>query len=248
VEEIEMKNTPQFTLYMSLTVLLICLGILVSLQFKSMDTKERALYVQRPENLIAMIRDLTEKRQKLSLEMNDLSLQLDSRQDQDQDEQALYQSLSTELNKLDIVNGSKPVYGPGIEISFQPYMPIFYGDICKVVNELWAAGAEAIAINDYRITADAYIFYQKENDTIHITVNNQAVPYPLVIYAIGAANNLEKGLTLPGGIIDNLAYFKTYPHIEKKDDINIPAVHSAPYSYFMKEYIPPSEPAATPAP
>jgi uncharacterized protein YlxW (UPF0749 family) len=243
-----MKHSAQFTLSLSLTALLICLGIILSLQFKSMDTKERSLYVQRPENLIAMIRDLTDKRQKLALEMNDLALQLDTRQDHAQDEQTLYQSLTTELNKLDIVNGSKPVQGPGIEISFQPYMPIFYGDIGKVVNELWAAGAEAVAINDYRITADTCIFYQKENDTIHITIDNQTVPYPLVIYAIGNANNLEKGLTLPGGIIDNLAYFKTYPHIEKKDGITIAAVHSAPYSYFMKEYVPPSEPASTPGP
>jgi uncharacterized protein YlxW (UPF0749 family) len=211
-----------------------------------MDTKERALYVQRPENLIAMIRDLTDKRQKLNLEVNDLSSQLSARLDNTQDVQALFQSLSAELNKLDIVNGSKPARGPGLEISFQSLSSVFYGDITRVVNELWAAGAEAVAINDQRITADAYIFYEKENDAVHITVNNTRIHYPLIIYAIGSANNLEKGLTLPGGIIDNLAYSKIYPYLEKKEDIEIPAVQSIPDFYFMKEYIPPVSP--TPAP
>jgi uncharacterized protein YlxW (UPF0749 family) len=242
MEESFMKQSQGFTLCLSLTAVLICLGIILSVQFKSMDTKERSLYVQRPENLIAMIRDLTDKRQKLTLEVQDLSLQLDTRQDDTQDEQALFQSLSAELNKLDIVNGSKSVRGPGLEISFQPYMPVFYGDISRVINELWAAGAEAVAVNDQRITTDAYIFYEKENDAVHITVNNTRMSYPIIIYALGNANNLEKGLTLPGGIVDNLAYFKTYPYLEKREDIEIPAVDSIPYFYFMKEYIPPVAP------
>jgi uncharacterized protein YlxW (UPF0749 family) len=246
MEEPLMKQNQGFTLCVSLTAVLACLGVLLSVQFKSMDTKERALYVQRPENLIAMIRDLTDKRQKLDLEVNDLSSQLNTRRDNTQDEQALFQSLSAELNKLDIVNGSKPVRGPGLEITFQPHMPVFYGDITRVINELWAAGAEAIAVGDHRITADAYIFYEKENDAVHITVNNTRVPYPLIIYAIGNANNLEKGLTLPGGIIDNLAYSRTYPLLEQKEDMEIPAVGSAPYFYFMKEYTPPAAPTAAP--
>lgn len=242
-----MKRSQGFTLCLSLTAVLICLGVLLSVQFKSMDTKERSLYVQRPENLIAMIRDLTDKRQKLNLEVNDLSRQLITHQDDTQDDQALFQSLSAELNKLDIVNGAKPVRGPGLEITFQPYASLFYGDISKVVNELWAAGAEAIAIDGQRITADAYIFYEKENDAVHITVNNTRIPYPLVISAIGNANNLEKGLTLPGGIIDNLAYFRIYPRLEKKEDLEIPAVSAAPYFYFMKEYVPPAtDPTPTP--
>ena len=61
-----------------------------------------------------------------------------------------------------------------------------------------------------------------------ITLNHQPLTFPIYITAIGDPNTLEKGLTLPGGIIDNLALFRAFPYLEKSEEIIIPAVENPP--------------------
>ena len=60
--------------------------------------------------------------------------------------------MEEELNKLNIVTGATNLKGPGLEVVIERYMPILYIDIINIINELWAAGAEAVAINEHRVT------------------------------------------------------------------------------------------------
>jgi uncharacterized protein YlxW (UPF0749 family) len=78
-----------------------------------------------------------------------------------------------------------------------------------------------------------------------ITVNNYRVDFPILIKAIGDSNNLEKGLTLPGGIIDRLALYRAYPELLKTDSLTLPAIENLPVNIFMTEY---KAPVPTPAP
>lgn len=80
---------------------------------------------------------------------------------------------------------------------------------------------------------------------MRITVNNNKVEFPIVIKAVGNPNNLEKGLTIPGGIIDNLALFKAYPYIQKANIVEIPAGKNNSTFYFLSEY---KAPDKSPAP
>ena len=216
---------------------MVFMGILLSVQYKAQNTAERELYLQRPENLIAMVKNLTEKRQKLGLEMADLSDQLYDRRNAYEDQTLVSKSLEQELAKLEIVNGSRPVHGSGLEVTFLSTSLVQYSELVSLVNELWASGAEAIAINDIRVNTNTYFFYQQSNGGIEITINNQPVTWPLKILAIGDSNNLERGLTLPGGFIDMMAYNKIYPTLQQKENLQLPAIKSPPYFYFLKEYV-----------
>lgn len=225
-----------------ITLVFLMIGILFSLQFQAQSRVSSDLTMQRTENLIAMVRGLSEKRQKLAIEIVDLNSKLRTQMQSNQDEKVLVESLETELEKLEIVTGTIPVKGPGLSIYIDKHMPILYVDIIHIINELWAAGAEAIAVNDHRITGHTSIFYAENEHSMAITVNDYQLEYPIIIKAIGDENNLEKGLTIPGGIMDNLALYKAYPIISKVESHVIPALKSPQTFYFLSEYKPPEEP------
>lgn len=240
-----MTTKPKWVLAFSCALAI--LGLLFSVQFKAQNSEERELYQQRQENLIVMVKNLTERRQRLSLEMAELSAQLYDRRNSLEDENLVLQSLELEMSRLEYINGSVEVEGQGIEVSFPATSFVQYTDIISLVNELWAAGAEAIAVSGVRLNANSYIFYMDTAGGTEICVNNIPVTWPLKIQAIGDANNLEKGLTLPGGFMDLMLYNRIYPTLRRKETIALPAVKSPPSYYYLKEYAPPPEGEAEPA-
>jgi len=83
-------NKPRW--YLPITIVFLFLGIMLSLQFQAQTRYANDLTLQKTENLIAMVRGLSEKRQKLALEIIDLSNQLRSQLESSQDEQKLLES------------------------------------------------------------------------------------------------------------------------------------------------------------
>lgn len=227
-----------------ITFVFIIMGILLSLQFQAQNRISSELSMQRTENLIAMVRDLSEKRQKLAIEIVDLNSNLRTQMQSDQDERDLFNSISEELKKVQTVTGDTVLEGPGLNIYIDQTMPILYVDIIHIVNELWAAGAEAISINDYRVTQNTSVFYAEQEHSMSITVDNKILTYPILINAIGDPNSLEKGLTIPGGIMDNLSLYKAYPVLSKVESLTVSAkVEIDSQFYFLSEYKPQEKPA-----
>ena len=227
-----------------LTIVFLFIGILISLQFQSQSLLSSDLSVQRTETLIAMVRDLSGKRQQLAAEVLDLNSRLNVQRQNSEDEKVLYDSLSKELVKLQKLTGQIPLEGPGISITIEKIMPILYIDIIQFINELWSSGAEAISVNQFRITQNSSVFYTESENVMSVTVNNIVLSYPITIKAIGSTNNLEKALTIPGGIMDKLALYGAYPAIALHETLTVPAVNSVPDYYFLREYKPPEVPAA----
>ena len=225
-----LKNMLAF--FMALAVL----GVLFSVQFQAQQSPERELYQQRQETLIVMVKNLTEKRQRLGQEMSDLASQLYDRRNALEDETLTIKSLEQQLARLEIANGTRPVSGQGLEILFQVTSSVLYTDLIILVNELYAAGAEAVAIGNYRLNGNSYIFYADTPDGRVLTVNNNPIALPLQIHAIGDASNLEKGLTLPGGFMDMMMYNRIFPTLRRKENLELPAVQSPPLYYYLNIY------------
>ena len=114
--------------------------------------------------------------------------------------------------------GLTPVQGPGVVVTlndskkplpsklpsgFAPPNLIHDTDINQVVNELKAAGAEAISVNDQRLVATSAV--RTAGPTIFVNSTAQAPPY--VIKAIGDSKTLAGALNLRGGIASQ---FKTF--------------------------------------
>jgi uncharacterized protein YlxW (UPF0749 family) len=223
--------------FMPITIVFLCMGIFLSVQYKAQTRVASDLTMQRQENLIAMIRSLSEKRNNLNLELADLSKQLNSQTNSSKDYGKLVASINEETEKLKNLSGALAVSGPGLSITISKNMPVLHVDLVGIINGLNDAGAEAISINDIRITSRTALYSADEDQTMFLTINGKKLNYPIIIRAIGNSNNLEKGLTMPGGAVDILSLFAV-PELKKSDSIFIPALAEQPAFFFLSEYKP----------
>jgi uncharacterized protein YlxW (UPF0749 family) len=143
-------------------------------------------------------------------------------------------SLNRELQEVKFLLGLTPARGPGVIVTLDDNKSKRVGDIDSdlyivhdfdlrnVVNELWAAGAEAISINDHRIVARTAIRCVGPNAMI----NGEPTAAPFVIKAIGNPADLEGALNIPNGVVD-LMRVGIKVKIERGQFIEVPAFTGA---------------------
>ena len=73
-------------------------------------------------------------------------------------------------------------------------------DILRVVNELYAAGVEAVSINNLRLVGTSSIRCVGPT----VLIDGVRIAAPIKIRGIGDTETIMGGLTMPGGIIDEL--------------------------------------------
>lgn len=134
-----------------------------------------------------------------------------------------------ELKENNMLLGLTEVKGEGIiiilddnrnvesdEINLSQYL-VHEQDLLHVVNELFNAGAEAVSINEHRVTNTTAI----RCDGNIIRVNGQIITVPITIKAI-CSKAIYNTLIRPGGYIQAMADEGVPPKIERSDEIVIP--------------------------
>lgn len=214
-----MKRLKNWQVPVFITFLL--LGLLLTVQFRTQQSYLSDLSQQKTEDLVTMLNKLYEKKNSLEREIFTLDEQQRSFSADVFAGEALTRDLRQELLRQQMALGLVPVKGPGITVTFEATPPIVYLDIIDVINELWASQAEAIAINDIRVTTWTKIYWNKQN--LALTVDGQIVPFPCTIKAIGNPEQLESGLRLLGGVLDDLAIYDIHPVVRKAEMLELPA-------------------------
>lgn len=140
--------------------------------------------------------------------------------------------MTEELNYYKMAGGFTDVTGEGITIQFNlpdaenlVNLNDFFQELVLLVNELHAAGAEAISIKDERIIANSEI--RIANNAIMINGKSQLPPY--VIKAIGDKDTLEGALTMRFGFVENARNNGYFIEIRKSDDITILKYPTKPF-------------------
>jgi uncharacterized protein YlxW (UPF0749 family) len=105
------------------------------------------------------------------------------------------QEVENQLRRLQVRSGFVAVRGPGVRIIVDnppnAEEVLRDDDLHLLVNGLWDAGAEAIAINGQRLTAVSAI----RNSGVPILVNGVGVAPPYSVLAIGDSGSLQANLT-----------------------------------------------------
>ncbi|MBR8658121.1 DUF881 domain-containing protein [Brevibacillus sp. NL20B1] len=230
----------KFQLY--LTIVTFCTGFLIatSIETTKLLRTERMNDQQFQQETQLNERILAEKEQNRQLEDQLLDLQrqvgkVEEAMAQRKSEAAAILSeleaaaILSELEAARMMAGVVPVEGPGVVVTMQDSQNaassadvtnyiVHEQDVRLVVNELRAAGAEAISINGQRLVSNSSI--RCVGPTIIVNGIKSAAPF--VITAIGDPNTLESALNLPGGVLSTLRDFVQI-EVAKKDKVVLPA-------------------------
>ena len=154
----------------------------------------------------------------------------------------LAEAMQKELDKARMLAGLLPGTGPGVVITMDdsnfpkqsgedPNLFLIHDeDILKVVNELFAAGAEAVSVNGQRIIANTEIRCVGPT----IIINSVRMAPPFIIQAIGDPETLETSLKMRGGIVESLKVFGIQVNIQKQSQIDMPAyIGPIQFKYFQ---------------
>ena len=142
--------------------------------------------------------------------------------------------LEEEVKEAEKKLGYTDVKGEGIIVTISDgEKNIEYYDILDLINELNAAGAEAISVNDERIVSTTDI---KQVELRIILVNTRKISGPYTIKAIGDKKDMEAALVIKGGYVDRLKIVDGKGiEIKQEDNIVVPAYTKDQKVEYMKE-------------
>ena len=158
------------------------------------------------------------------LEQAELQLEKERQRSTSSDSSSLKKQ--EELKKINAYLGLSKVEGQGLIITLKDNVTSKIGtaddvvhdsDLREIVNELKNAGAEAISINEQRITPNTAITCI---GTV-VLVNDEKVGAPFVIKVIGNQERLWGAMTRPGGYVEALKSWGITVDIKKTDNILI---------------------------
>lgn len=215
------KGTMIFTIS-AMIALLVCIMLM---QFRTVEeTDITTLEAMRETELRAEVASWKTKYEEASKKLIEVQETINEYNANMENNQESSELLEKELQEANIKLGKTQVRGRGIVVTLSDndMAQIDAYDIYKLINELRLAGAEAVSVNDVRITAMTDV---KDLAPGLIVIDEQKLVSPYYIEAIGDQTYLESGLTLKTyGYMDFVikGYDKTGA-IERQDDIIIPA-------------------------
>jgi uncharacterized protein YlxW (UPF0749 family) len=199
----------------SVSVLGIVLIVLLRLAWitpSTYGTRSRFLSNDQASRLEASLSDFPDETKKLQAEVANLNSKLTTLQNAMGDKTKESSVINEQLQEIKLFAGLTEVEGPGVSVTLRDArrspnndvaendLAVHDVDVLKVVNELWNAGAEAVAVNNQRVTAGTAIRCVGSV----ILVDNVQVAPPIKISAIGDGQTMEGGLNLPLSVLDEL--------------------------------------------
>jgi uncharacterized protein YlxW (UPF0749 family) len=202
-------------------IALVCvvLGFMIAVQFRTTQDIRSSIPFQRIEDLSQRLSQTEKERDILLKQVNELRQATES------------ESAAKESENVKMGAGIVPVEGTGLVVTIDdskrlskpgenPNLYLIHDeDMLKVINELWAAGAEAISINGQRLIATSEIRCAGPT----LSVNNARYSPPYEILVIGEPQTLENSLKLRGGVIETLQFWGIQVTVKKQDIVQIPA-------------------------
>ena len=188
------------------------LGLMLATQFRNVQRVGGNVSLQRAQELTSEIQKLNGDILAQQNRIRELEQQIREYEDIAQGEGKMTEALFRELERTRVLAGLVDMEGPGVivTVGVVPFIDwegdsrivrnVHYEDLLKLVNELNAAGAEALAVNDERVISTTEI----RNVGTSIVINTNRHSMPFEIKAIGNPDTLEASLKLLGGVADML--------------------------------------------
>ena len=213
------------TIFGVLAVLLcVLLGVAIATQVRQNNSGD-SLDTARPADLLVLLDSLHQREATLSTEVAELQRTLSALQASGSSDQAAIQNAQARLAALSILIGTVGATGPGVTVRIDDPGPgVAPQAMLDVINELRAAGAEAIQIGDGHQVVRAGVDTWIVGAPGALTVDGKTLMPPYSVLAIGDPPTLAAAMNIPGGAVDSVKRVGGTMSVQQADKVDITAL------------------------
>ncbi|UQI49298.1 DUF881 domain-containing protein [Streptomyces sp. HU2014] len=208
---------------LTVAVLLCVLGLGLAIQVRSTNDSS-ALRGARQEDLVRILDELDNRTKRLEDEKRRLEGQRTELESSSNQAAEARKQTAQKEQQLGVLAGTVAAEGPGIELTVSdPKGAVEADKLLDALQELRAAGAEAIQINDVRIAADTYF----SGVAGKVEIDGKKVSQPYRFKVIGKPQDLEPALNIPGGVVQTLEKERAGITVQRSEKIIVDALRPA---------------------
>ncbi|MDT5046041.1 MAG: hypothetical protein QOE94_3606 [Mycobacterium sp.] len=213
------------TVFGALAVLLcLLLGVAIATQVRQTNSGD-SLDTARPADLLVLLDSLRQREATLNTEVAELQSTLTDLQASGSSDQAAIQNAQARLAALSILIGTVGATGPGVTVRIEDPGPgVAPQAMLDVLDELRAAGAEAIQIGDGRQAVRAGVDTWIVGAPGTLTVDGKTLMPPYSVLAIGDPPTLAAAMNIPGGAVDSVKRVGGTMSVQQGDKVDITAL------------------------
>lgn len=209
-------------------LLCLLLGVAIATQVHQTDSGD-SLETARPADLLILLDSLQQREAALNTEVADLQTTLAQLQASGSSDQAAIENARARLAALSILIGTVAATGPGVTLTISDATRgVAPEAMLDVVNELRAAGAEAMEIRgqqggrqiSVRVGVDTWVV----GSPGALMVDSTTLGPVYSVLAIGDPPTLAAAMNIPGGAMDSIERVGGTMVIEQSDRVDVTAL------------------------
>lgn len=205
-------------------LLCVLLGAAIVTQVRQNESGD-ALDTARPADLLVLLDSLRQREATLNTEVTELQRTLASLQASGSGDQAAIENAQARLAALSILIGTVGATGPGVTVTISDPGPGVAPEVVlDVINELRAAGAEALEIRDARQTVRVGVDTWVIGAPGALTVDSKTLSPPYSVLAIGDPPTLAAAMNIPGGAVDSVKRVGGTMTVQQSDQVEVTAL------------------------
>ncbi|HEU4361287.1 MAG TPA: DUF881 domain-containing protein [Mycobacterium sp.] len=202
-------------------LLCLLLGVAIVTQVRHNESAD-ALESARPADLLVLLDSLRQREAALNIEVDELQQTLSALQESGSSDQAAIKNAQARLAALAIMAGTVGAIGPGVTVTVDdPGRGVAADAVLDAINELRAAGAEAMEVRDaqqgLRVGVDTWV------DGVPGALEFDGKPFtpPYSILAIGDPPTLAAAMNIPGGAVDSVRRLGGTMTVQQVDRVEV---------------------------
>lgn len=208
-------------------ILCVLLGFAIAVQVRQTDTS--SLTVMRESELVSLLDQTTRQADELQDQVSELERTHQELQSGTTSREAALEAATRSAAAQGILSGRLPAVGPGVTVSISdPTRSVSALTLLNLLEELRNAGAEAVQLNDQRLTASSYVL--GTDDGVEVDGALVAPPYRWV--AIGEPSTIATALAIPGGALAKVQIDGGDATVEQQEEVEVTATRAVPDPQF----------------
>ncbi|MFJ7250421.1 DUF881 domain-containing protein [Kitasatospora sp. NPDC098652] len=203
-------------------LLLFSLGLGLAIQVRSTNDHHNQLRGARQEDLVRILDELDSRQQRLQQEKAELEQSLGKLENSSNQAKEAQEQTRKKMTELGVLAGTVKATGPGIVLTVDdPQGQVKADMLLDTLQELRAAGAEAIQINDVRVVVNTY-FTDLSGGGVQIDGKKVSQPYRFTV--VGNPQDLTPALNIPGGVVRTLESHQARATITQQQKVVVDAL------------------------